>query len=71
MNTFFDVRFSAPGASDTDVRLNWQRGLVAAHDVSSGIAPGTWTINGVRAHQIESDHTGSFFPVHATITVAP
>src|SRR5262249_36234068 len=71
MDTFFDVRFSARGSSATDVVLNWQRGSVAAHEVSSGIVPGTWTISGVRAHRSEADHTGSFFPVLATITVSP
>jgi hypothetical protein len=68
-DTFFDVRFSVSGTNATDVALNWQRGNLAVHDVSSGIVPGTWTINGVRAHQIETDHTGSFVPVSATITV--
>jgi hypothetical protein len=71
VDTFFDVRFSAPGSNATDVILNWQRGSVAAHDVFSGIAPGRWTINGVRAHRIETDHTGIFFPVLAAITVSP
>jgi hypothetical protein len=71
VDTFFDVRFSAPGSNATDVALNWQRGSVAAHDVSSGIVPGTWTISGVRAHRNETDHTGIFFPVLATITVSP
>jgi hypothetical protein len=70
-DTFFDVRFSAPGSNATDVALNWQRGNVTAHVVSSGIAPGTWTIRGVRAHRAETDHTGSFFPVQSTITVSP
>ena len=69
--TFFDVRFIAPGSKDSDVVLNWQRGLAASHNVPFGIAPGSWTINGVRAHEIETDHTGSFFPVSATITVSP
>jgi hypothetical protein len=71
VDTFFDVRFSAPGSTATDVVLNWQRGSVSAHDVSSGIVPGTWTISGVRAHRSEADHTGTFFPVLATITVSP
>jgi hypothetical protein len=35
-----------------------------------GIAPGIWTINGVRAHEVETDHTGIFFPVSATISVS-
>jgi hypothetical protein len=68
--TSFDVRFAAPGSSATDVVLNWQSGLAASHGVSAGTAAGIWTINGVRAHQVETDHTGSFFPVFATMTVS-
>jgi hypothetical protein len=34
-------------------------------------ASGLWTISGVRAHQIETDHTGSFAVVAAAITVLP
>jgi hypothetical protein len=67
--TFFDVRFISPGSNESVV-LNWQRGPVASHALPAGIAPGIWTINGVRAHEIETDHTGSFFPVSATITVS-
>jgi len=70
VDTFFDVRFSAPGSNATDVVLNWQRGPAASHALPAGIAPGIWTINGVRAHEIETDHTGNFFPVSATITVS-
>src|SRR5262249_28728428 len=33
-------------------------------------AAGNWTINGVRAHEIETDHTGIFFPVSAGIAVS-
>jgi hypothetical protein len=69
--TFFDVRFTSPGSNDSAVVLNWQRGLTASHDVAASIASGRWTINGVRAHEIEADHTGSFVPVSATITVSP
>ena len=69
--TFFDVRFTSPESNDSAVILNWQRGVKASHDVDGGIAPGSWTINGVRAHQIETDHTGSFFPVSGTMTVSP
>jgi Galactose oxidase, central domain len=68
--TFFDVRFISPDSNESAVVLNWQRGLVANHDVPAGIASGNWTINGVRAHEIETDHTGSFFPVNARITVS-
>jgi len=69
--TFFDVRFRSPESSESAVVLNWQKGVAVSHDVPVGIATGVWTINGVRAHQIETDHTGIFFPVSATITVSP
>jgi hypothetical protein len=70
-DTFFDVRFTNPASSRSAVVLNWQRGTVESHDVPAGLGTGTWTINGVRAHKIETDHTGSLVPVSATITVAP
>jgi hypothetical protein len=66
----FDVRFANSGSNDSSVVLNWQRALTASHEVPAGIASGTWTITGVRAHEIETDHTGSFFPVSATIGVS-
>jgi hypothetical protein len=69
--TFFDVRFTSPGSSLSTVALNWQRGIVESHNVPAGLGAGTWTINGVRAHAIETDYTGSFVPVSATITVGP
>ena len=69
--TFFDVRVTSPGSNASAVVLNWQRGLAGSHDVPLGTALGNWTINGVRAHQIEEDHTSSFVPVSATITVSP
>jgi hypothetical protein len=34
------------------------------------IAGALGQINGVRAHDIETDHTGNFIPVSATITVS-
>jgi hypothetical protein len=70
-DTFFDVRFFSPGSNESAVLLNWQRGLVETHDVPVGIASGAWTINGVRAHRVETDHTGGFASVSATITVSP
>jgi hypothetical protein len=69
--TFFDVRFIAPGSNDSVVVLNWQSGLAANHSVPAGSTAGIWTINGVRAHKIETDHSGRFAPVSATITVSP
>jgi Galactose oxidase, central domain len=69
--TFFDVRFSSPGSDTYAVVLNWQRGLTVSHSVPAGTAVGSWTINGVRAHQEEADHTDDFTPLKATITVFP
>jgi len=69
--TFFDVRFTAPGSNASNVALNWQTGVASSHDVPPALALGNWTINGVRAHEVETDHTGIFFPVSATITVVP
>ena len=69
--TFFDVRFIGPDGGESAVVLNWQKGPAASHAVPAGTAAGIWTINGVRAHQIETDHTGSFVRVSATITVSP
>jgi uncharacterized delta-60 repeat protein len=69
--TFFDVRYTAPGRNDSAVVTNWQKGLGANHSVPADTASGTWTINGVRAHQVETDHSGNFVAVWATITVSP
>jgi hypothetical protein len=67
---FFDVRFLAPGSTMPAAGLNWQKGATSAHAISAGIAPGVWIITGVRAHRFESDHSGPFLPVTATITVS-
>jgi hypothetical protein len=69
--TFFDVRFISPESTDSAVVLNWQRGPAANHCVPSDITLGNWTITGVRAHEIETDHTGSFSVVSASIAVIP
>src|SRR5262249_41619982 len=45
--TFFDVRFTAPGSNASEVVLNWQKGLAASHTAPVGTAAGIWTINGV------------------------
>jgi len=67
--TYFDVRFGAPGSSAYIVAPNWQTGDFATHTVPAGTPTGMWTINGVRPHQDPNDHTGGFFPVSAAITV--
>jgi hypothetical protein len=69
--TFFDVRFISPESTDSAVVLNWQKGPTANHGVPCDIALGSWTITGVRAHEAETDHTGSFSPVSVTIAVIP
>jgi photosystem II stability/assembly factor-like uncharacterized protein len=68
---YFDVQVRAPGNTTDIVIENWQTGTSAPHSVGRGTATGTWTISGVRAHQIETDHTGNFVTVSATLTVAP
>jgi hypothetical protein len=68
--SFFDIRFRIPGSTLDQVVLNWQRGTSNAHVVPVDLATGVWTVTGVRAHQLETDHTGNFFAVSATITVA-
>ena len=66
---FFDVRFTSPESNESAVALNWQKGFAENHEASAGVASGSWKITSVRAHAIETDHTGIFFPVSATITV--
>jgi uncharacterized delta-60 repeat protein len=68
---YFDIRFRSPGSTRDEVVLSWQQGRSARHAVPAGTASGVWTINGVRAHEVETDHTGSFIPVNATVTVSP
>ena len=70
-DTYYDLRFHTPGDSTDPVALNWQRGLSATHSVATDTATGAWTVTGVRPHQVEADHSGSFVPVSATITVSP
>jgi hypothetical protein len=69
--TYFDVRFIAPGSNASDVALNWQIGSLVIHTVPPNLAAGAWTITGVRAHQLETDHAGDFVAVNAVITVTP
>jgi len=68
--TLFDVRYSTPVSNEYDVVLNWQQGTSVNQSVPAGTALGVWTIYGVRAHRDESDHTGFFTPVSASITVS-
>jgi photosystem II stability/assembly factor-like uncharacterized protein len=70
-STYFDVQVRTPGADEDIVVLNWQVGTSESHSVPAGILPGTWTIDGVRAHQDPENHAGSFAQVSAAITVSP
>ena len=67
--TNFDVLFQAPGNAAFIEALNWQTGSAGSHTVRLGTAPGSWTIGGIRAHQDPADHTGSYVPVSASLTV--
>lgn len=67
--TYFDIRVRAPGSTVDAAALNWQQGLMARHVIAQGTAVGDWRITGVRAHQDANEHTGSFAPVEATISV--
>jgi hypothetical protein len=66
---FFDIRFRAPGSTIDQEAFNWQKGTSGTHSVPAGTAIGTWTVNGLRAHQNETDHTGSYTNVSVTVTV--
>jgi parallel beta-helix repeat protein len=66
--TYFDVRFLAPGSTTDEVAFNWQRGTTAVQAVSADAAAGTWTITGVRAHREPGDHTGPFVSMIANLT---
>jgi hypothetical protein len=67
--TYFDIRFRAPGAASDEVVLNWQRGISGSHTIPAGTAPGMWTFTGARAHEDEADHSGTFTAVSVVLTV--
>jgi len=69
--TYFDVRFRIPGSDTDQVALNWQRGLSAAHTVTTDTVTGIWGITGVRPHQNANDHSPDFLFVTTGLRVAP
>ena len=69
--TYFDLRYRAPGSTTEQEAQNWQRGVSGSHALGAGIAPGTWTVTGVRPHQNSADHGGNFAPLSITLTVSP
>lgn len=69
--TYFDVRFRAPGGTSDEVVQNWQQGTSGAHNIPMSTPTGTWRVTGIRAHRDANDHSASFIPVAANLTVAP
>src|SRR3989441_6178859 len=69
--TYFDLRYRTPGSTTEQEAQNWQRGVSGSHALGAGIAPGTWTVTGVRPHQNSADHGGNFAPLSITLTVSP
>jgi hypothetical protein len=67
--TYFDILYLAPDSSVADEVLNWQTGAAAVHNIPVGTGYGTWTVIGVRAHEDEADHAGSYIPVSAAVDV--
>jgi len=67
--TYFDVRFLTPGSSAEQEALNWQVGTTAPHTVPSTLASGDYSVIAVRAHKEIADHSVSYVPVSASITV--
>jgi photosystem II stability/assembly factor-like uncharacterized protein len=67
--TYFDIRYRAPGSTVDEEALNWQTGPAAVHGIPAGMGLGTWIVTGIRAHEDPADHTNSYFPASASITV--
>jgi hypothetical protein len=68
--TYFDVRFLAPGSTVDEVACNWQRGTSGRHTLDLSTRPGKWIITGVRAHRDPWDHKGGFTALLTTLEVA-
>ena len=69
--TYFDVRFRRPGATSDETVQNWQQGTSGNHNIPETTPTGTWRVTGVRAHRDINDHTASFVPSAASLTVVP
>jgi hypothetical protein len=67
--TYFDIRYRAPGSTVDSIAFNWQTGNSTQQSVGLGTATGTWTITGVYAHQDPADHSGSFVTVAVSLMV--
>jgi hypothetical protein len=69
--TYFDIRFRAPGSNTEQEILNWQQGISAGHAVPGSIQTGTYAVTAARAHRDIGDHGGPYLPVSANLTVRP
>ena len=69
--TYFDIRFRAPGSNTDQEAVNWQQGASASHTVPAVIQTGTYVVTAVRAHRDVGDHTGPYIPVLASLTIRP
>jgi tungstate transport system substrate-binding protein len=69
--TYFDVRFRRPGSASDEVVENWQQGASGTHNILAETPTGTWRITGVRAHRDGNDHSASWIPAAASLTVVP
>jgi L-ascorbate metabolism protein UlaG (beta-lactamase superfamily) len=67
--TYFDIRYRAPGGTIDQLAFNWQQGITATHTLPPGTPAGQYTVTGVRAHQSPGDHSGVFSAVSATLVV--
>ncbi len=69
LETYFDLRFRAPGDAVDEVVFNWQRGTSSPHIADPSTRPGKWIITGVRAHRDSWDHEGSFNPLSVVLEI--
>jgi membrane-associated phospholipid phosphatase len=67
--TYFDLRFRAPGSSRDEVAVNWQMGTLSNHTIPVAATAGTWTITGVRSHQVIDDFSGEFVNASGVLNV--
>jgi membrane-associated phospholipid phosphatase len=70
-NAYLDIRYRRPDSTAEQVSLNWQQGILARHTIPMDTTTGTWTVTGVRSHQVVNDQSGSFASVSATLIVSP
>ncbi len=68
-STYFDLLYQGPSASTVqNTANNWQQDSTFTQVNTSGTR-GTFILLGLRAHNNVTDHSGSFMPVSAVLTV--